>query len=305
MSESREAFEKRTREVFHRIHLAQTHNSPQMTRTQFVNSPEFMGVPPSFFEGKTCLEAGCGSFAPGSQNMLAAGAAKVYAMDLNETIFDVAPRELERFKGHYELKVGSVLDIPFTDGFFDFVICHGVLHAADDPLGGLREICRVTKPGGSIFISVQGVGGFMKAVTKVAHEMYESDPEWKTFIDGLSGERFSEILQWITGEMRKHGDVAGSEMANSDLARQLFDQDMVLTMFDRIKAPAYNDVPEADFLAVLDEFGFQERRRVHHYQNFSNARRFLAPLYNEYESPLARLMYGEGMLEYFATRAAK
>ena len=77
MSESREAFQNRTRNTFHGIHVAQTSNEGQLERTQLVNSPEFMGVAPSFFEGKVCLEAGCGSFAPGSQSMLAHGAAKV------------------------------------------------------------------------------------------------------------------------------------------------------------------------------------------------------------------------------------
>jgi len=40
--------------------------------------------------------------------------------------------------------------LPFTDGFFDFVICHYFLLWLDDPLMVLKELARVSKPGGVV-----------------------------------------------------------------------------------------------------------------------------------------------------------
>lgn len=295
-------FEKRTRSTFHAIHAAQLDNPAQLTRTNFVNSPEFIGVAEDFFAGKVCLEAGCGSYAPGAKHMIAGGAKKVWGLELGDEILSLAADVVEDWGSKFEFKTGSVLDIPFGDASFDFALCGGVLHHTSSPLTGLRELCRVIKPGGSLFVSTQGAGGFMKAVTNAAHELYQTDPDWRKFIDELSPDMFSEIIRWTTSQMRAHGDRVGAEMVSESAVHKLFDQDLVLTIFDRVKAPAYNNIQESDLLAVFDEFGFDERRRVSHFHQFENVRRFLAPMYNAPQSPLAKLMYGDGILEYFATK---
>ena len=38
--------------------------------------------------------------------------------------------------------------IPFSDNYFDFVVCRSLLHHLDDPLAGLAEMYRVLKSGG-------------------------------------------------------------------------------------------------------------------------------------------------------------
>ncbi|OAI45217.1 hypothetical protein AYO42_03185 [Rhizomicrobium sp. SCGC AG-212-E05] len=296
-----DAFEKKTRQVFHEIQTAILDDESQKRRTLLTSSPEYMGVEPSFFEGKTCLEAGCGSIAPGTQSMLAAGASMVKAVDLDESIFEIAPKYLAQFDGRYELVAGSVLKLPFPDKTFDFSLCCAVLHHTSDPLRGLREVCRVTKPGGSIFVNTQGAGGLMKAITRAAHDLYLNDESFRDHIDGLTAETMRGALRWIGREMLANDDKAGNTML-ADSIVNLLDQDLVLTIFDRIKAPAYNDITEADLLAVLDEFGFTQRRRISHYHQFKNVRRFLAPMYYRPHDPLAKVMYGEGMLEYFARR---
>lgn len=293
-------FEKKTRTVFHQIHSAIIEDPAQDKRTYLTNSGAYMGLEPGFFRGKLCLEAGCGSIAPGAQDMLSDGAAKVYALDLDESIFEIAPKYLAAYEGRYELKVGSVLALPFPDDHFDFAMCSGVLQHTADPLLGLREVCRVTQPGGSIFIHVQGAGGLMKAITAVAHEMYEADPAFRQFIDELTPDKIQTLVAWLSEELKKHGDDFASKSIAAILP--LLDQDMILTIFDRVKAPAYNNVAEADFLAVLDEYGFHDRRRLTKFHQFNNVRRYLAPLYTNYHSELSRFLYGDGMLEYFATK---
>jgi hypothetical protein len=51
------------------------------------------------------------------------------------------------------------MDIPFEDNEFDIVWCNGVLHHTSDPDRGLREIARVLKPGGHLWLYLYGSGG--------------------------------------------------------------------------------------------------------------------------------------------------
>ena len=43
---------------------------------------------------------------------------------------------------------GDLLDLPFVDGHFDFILCSHVLEHIDDDLRAMREIARVMKDGG-------------------------------------------------------------------------------------------------------------------------------------------------------------
>ena len=44
----------------------------------------------------------------------------------------------------------SLFKMPFPADTFDLVVCWGVLHCTPDPLGGLKEMVRVCKPGGFV-----------------------------------------------------------------------------------------------------------------------------------------------------------
>ena len=86
--------ESHTRSIFHKIHSEQLAVPSQMERTFRQTDFEAIGFDKGYFNGKTCLEAGCGSFAPATYNMLRNGASFVYAIDLNESIFEHAPNML-------------------------------------------------------------------------------------------------------------------------------------------------------------------------------------------------------------------
>jgi SAM-dependent methyltransferase len=59
---------------------------------------------------------------------------------------------LEADAPDFRLLVGSILELPFADGSFDVVFYHHVIEHVDDPAGSLRELARVLRPGGLIFI---------------------------------------------------------------------------------------------------------------------------------------------------------
>ncbi|RDH78667.1 class I SAM-dependent methyltransferase [Mycolicibacterium moriokaense] len=52
----------------------------------------------------------------------------------------------------FQLIEGNILELPFPDGSFDVVFFHHVIEHVDDPAGSLRELARILRPGGLIYI---------------------------------------------------------------------------------------------------------------------------------------------------------
>ena len=53
--------------------------------------------------------------------------------------------------------VGAVEHLPVDDASFDVVLCTQVLEHSDDPAQAVRELRRVTRPGGRVLASTHGV----------------------------------------------------------------------------------------------------------------------------------------------------
>jgi len=56
--------------------------------------------------------------------------------------------------------VGPIEALPVDDGSFDIVLCTQVLEHVDEPALAVRELHRVTKPGGRVLASTHGVQVF-------------------------------------------------------------------------------------------------------------------------------------------------
>ena|GEM_PF-1424064 len=69
---------------------------------------------------------------------------------------DLSWRTLQR--AHERIAVpfvnGNVLALPFQDEAFDFATSTGVIHHTPDPREALRELKRIVRPGGGMFVSV-------------------------------------------------------------------------------------------------------------------------------------------------------
>ncbi len=116
-------------------------------------------IPLSVFEGKRCLDAGCGG-GRGSILMAEAGASEVVGIDLSETnVATSRMRAEQRGLDQCTFQQASLLEVPFEDESFDVVWSNGVLHHTDDPDLTLREITRVLKPGGWMWLYLYGSGG--------------------------------------------------------------------------------------------------------------------------------------------------
>jgi SAM-dependent methyltransferase len=85
---------------------------------------------------------------------------------------------------------GSVESLPVEDGSFDVVLCTQVLEHCDDPVQAVRELRRVTAPGGRVLASTHGV------------QVYHPSPQdyWRWTYAGLE-RLFAEHADWESLEV--------------------------------------------------------------------------------------------------------
>ncbi|HYM25543.1 MAG TPA: class I SAM-dependent methyltransferase, partial [Vicinamibacterales bacterium] len=98
--------------------------------------------------GGVVLDVGCG---PGimAEEMLARGC-QFYGIDPAETMISIAQ---ERYGGSARFLLGDAARLPFANGFFDAVICTGVVDSLVDGSQAVGEMVRVLKPDGTFIIS--------------------------------------------------------------------------------------------------------------------------------------------------------
>ena len=105
-------------------------------------------IPFAELAGKDVLEVGIGS----------GTTARAIAKVANLTALDIAPQPLVTLKRETEAPVtsveGSILGAPFDDASFDYCVAIGCIHHTGNAQQALRELCRVTRPGGGLAIMV-------------------------------------------------------------------------------------------------------------------------------------------------------
>lgn len=92
------------------------------------------------------LDCGCGTGALTSAILDLAWAGEVTGADTSEAFL----AEARRAAPGVRFEVADVMRLPFPDGHFDAVVSGAVLHHLGDPAGALREMARVTAPGGTV-----------------------------------------------------------------------------------------------------------------------------------------------------------
>jgi SAM-dependent methyltransferase len=111
--------------------------------------------------GARILDAGCGS---GRMLDELACYGRVSGIDVSD-----AAAEAARARGHEDVRVGPLETLPWEDDTFDLVTAFDVIEHTPDDRGTLRELRRVTRPGGRALITVPAYQRLFSAHDVVNH----------------------------------------------------------------------------------------------------------------------------------------
>lgn len=118
----------------------------------------------------------------------------------------LAKEKLEQFGVSNKLKEAHVGDIAnmyqIEDNFYDVTVCYGapLNYLFDNYIEGIKELYRVTKPGGHVFISVNSRYGVIHSL------MYNHDFDIINFLGKPDYWYIDEVV--TTGNLPEHPEVA-------------------------------------------------------------------------------------------------
>jgi SAM-dependent methyltransferase len=133
-----------------------------------VQFADLAGVQP----GQWALDVGCGPGVLTAEMVRRLGAARVCAVEPSES-FAAAARE--RLPG-VDVQLAAAEKLPYPDGVFDVTAAQLVVHFMTDPVAGLREMARVTRPGGLVAACVWDHGGGRGPLTTFWRAALQVDP---------------------------------------------------------------------------------------------------------------------------------
>lgn len=198
---------------------------------------------PHLTAGSSVLDIGCG---PGTITAdLAARVAPgtVVAVDQSAEALVVARAEAERRKlPNVSFAIADVHQLDFPDDAFDVVHAHQVLQHVADPVGALREMRRVCRPGGIVAVRDADYAGFIWYPRLPALDVWRDLYEKAARANGGEPDAGRRLLSWAlgagfddvtpTGSLWCYATAATREwwggmwadrIRHSNLARQLLD----------------------------------------------------------------------------------
>lgn len=140
--------------------------------------------------GQRALDVGCGPGALTSELVSRLGAGAVCAVEPSES-FAAAARE--HLPG-VDVRLSAAEHLPFADRAFDVVLAQLVVHFMADPVAGLREMGRVTCPGGTVAACVWDHAGGRGPLTAFWQAARELDPSARDE-SGLAGVREGHLAR--------------------------------------------------------------------------------------------------------------
>lgn len=122
--------------------------------------------------GQRVLDVGCGPGALTAALVTRLGASAVWAVDPSASFVAAAQ---DRLPG-VPVRQASAERLPFPDGSFDTALAQLVVHFMTDPVAGLREMARVTRPGGTVAACVWDHAGGEGPLAVFWRAVLELDP---------------------------------------------------------------------------------------------------------------------------------
>lgn len=211
--------------------------------------------------GLNVLDMGCGS-GRYSIALSLLGAKSVTGIDYQAKAFTAAKDYCEKQSLNVNFQEGNVLNLPFENDSFNFVLCNGVLHHTSSIERGINELFRVLKKSGKAFLYLYGSGGIFWTTRTIMRKIFTQIPLDYTkkvlSIIGLPPNRFIFCDTWYV--------------------------------------PVETHVKEIDLHTMLQKAGFKFEKIIS-----SNAFDIDSPVH-EGKIPLAEEMWGEGEHRYILTK---
>jgi SAM-dependent methyltransferase len=122
--------------------------------------------------GQRALDVGCGPGALTAELVSRLGAGAVCAVEPSASFAAAAAQRLPGV----DVRRSAAEQLPFGDGTFDVTLAQLVVHFMTDPVAGLREMGRVTRPGGVVAACVWDHAGGRGPVAPFWRAARELDP---------------------------------------------------------------------------------------------------------------------------------
>ena len=140
------------------------------------------------------VDVGCGPGALTAELVARVGPAQVTAIDPSAS-FVAAVRD--RFP-EVDVREGRAERLPFPDASFDLALAQLVVHFMTDPVAGLAEMGRVTRPGGAVGACVWDHAGYAGPLSLFWEAVHDLDPN-ATGEAGLAGVAAGQLLELSEG----------------------------------------------------------------------------------------------------------
>jgi SAM-dependent methyltransferase len=141
--------------------------------------------------GQRAIDVGCGPGVLMAELVARLGADAVAGVDPSASFVDAAQA---RHPGA-DVRLATAEELPFDDATFDAAIAQLVVHFMADPIAGLREMARVTRPGGVVAACVwdhAGGQGPLGLFWDAARELDPSTPDESALAGAREGH-----LAWL------------------------------------------------------------------------------------------------------------
>ncbi len=102
------------------------------------------------------IEVGCGAGGLCRKLAQMVTEGEVVGIDISEGYIEKLKRSMERDEAapkNLAFRLGSAENIPYPDNYFDHAVCSASFSFWSEPEKGLKEIGRVLKPGGKLYIA--------------------------------------------------------------------------------------------------------------------------------------------------------
>ncbi len=142
--------------------------------------------------GQRALDVGCGPGALTAALVDRLGAGQVSAVDPSESFVAALHERLP----DVQVQSGTAEALPFEDDTFDLALAQLVVHFMKDPVAGLAEMARVTKPGGIVAANVwdHARGNGPVTVFWTAVHTFDSDEEHEATMPGIREGHLAELF---------------------------------------------------------------------------------------------------------------